>query len=138
MFTLVYVSSAVTPFSQSELATLLEKSRANNASLGITGMLLYKDGNFMQVLEGEEEQVMALNAKIIRDSRHRGVMILLKEHQPHRTFADWSMAFRDLGADDVKRLPGFNEFLNLDLTDRSFAADPSRAKKLLLTFRRSM
>jgi hypothetical protein len=53
MFSIVYVSSALKPFSKTDLLTLLEKSRENNTSLGISGMLLYKDGNFMQVLEGE-------------------------------------------------------------------------------------
>jgi hypothetical protein len=138
MFTLVYVSSAVTPFSQDQLAELLAQSRANNESLGISGMLLYKDGNFMQVLEGDERQVLALSAKIAKDPRHRGVMVLLKEHQPQRAFAEWSMAFRDLNADDSQRVPGFNEFMNANLTDRAFADDPSRAQRLLLTFRRSM
>ncbi len=138
MFTLVYVSTAVTPFDQKELADLLARSRANNDSLGITGMLLYKDGNFMQALEGEEAQVLALNAKIARDPRHRGMMVLLKEHQPQRSFAEWSMAFRDLNSSDAQRVPGFNEFMNANLTDRAFADDPSRAQRLLLTFRRSM
>ena len=138
MFTLVYVSSAVKPFGQDELADLLARSRANNESLGISGMLLYKDGNFMQVLEGEEQRVLALSAKIAKDPRHHGVMVLLKEHQPQRAFAEWSMAFRDLNSEDSKRVPGFNEFMNKNLTDRAFADDPSRAQRLLLTFRRSM
>lgn len=138
MYTLVYVSSAVNPLTQAELAGLLAKSRANNESLGISGMLLYKDGNFMQVLEGEEKQVLALSAKISRDPRHHGLMVLLKEHQPERTFSEWSMAFRDLNSEEVKRLPGFSEFLNVSLTDRTFFDDPSRAQRLLLTFRQSM
>ena len=119
MFTLVYVSSAVSPFSKSELADLLARSRANNESLGISGMLLYKDGNFMQVLEGEEKQVLALNAKISKDPRHHGMMVLLREHRTERTFSECSMAFRDLNSDEVKRLPGFNEFMN-NLTAPAF------------------
>ncbi len=63
MFSLTYVSSAVRPFAEDELADLLAVSRQNNARLGITGMLLYKDGNFMQVLEGEEAEVRTLYEK---------------------------------------------------------------------------
>jgi Sensors of blue-light using FAD. len=48
MFFLVYVSSATRPFSREDLRVLLETCRKNNAELGVTGMLLYKDGNFMQ------------------------------------------------------------------------------------------
>lgn len=138
MYTLVYVSSAVNPFTKAELANLLTKSRANNESLGISGMLLYKDGNFMQVLEGEEKHVLALSAKISRDPRHHGLMVLLKEHQPQRTFSEWSMAFRDLNSAEVQRLPGYSEFMNVSLTDRTFCEDPSRAQRLLLTFKKSM
>ena len=60
MFHLVYVSSAVRPFSKSELVELLNVTRDNNSRLGVTGMLLYRDGNFMQVLEGGEPVVRAL------------------------------------------------------------------------------
>jgi len=49
---LVYVSSATELFSDTQLENLLLRSRQNNSTLGITGMLLYKDGNFMQCLEG--------------------------------------------------------------------------------------
>jgi len=72
MFSLIYVSSAVTEFSKSELVDLLESCHANNANLGVTGMLLYKDGNFMQALEGNEDVVRGLHAKIALDPRHRG------------------------------------------------------------------
>jgi hypothetical protein len=53
MIYLVYVSSAVKPFLSSELVDLLSKSHVYNTEVGITGMLLYKDGNFMQTIEGE-------------------------------------------------------------------------------------
>lgn len=71
MFFLVYVSSAVRPFSRSDLEDLPATSRDNNAELGITGMLLYRDDNFMQILEGEEGPVRALYDKIGNDPRHR-------------------------------------------------------------------
>ena len=60
MFHLVYASSALQPFTKPELQALLEQARQKNAKLGVTGMLLYKDGNFMQVLEGEKETVRKL------------------------------------------------------------------------------
>ena len=81
MFFLIYASSAVKPFLQSELFELLEICRENNTRLGITGMLLYKDGNFMQLLEGEETPVRRLYEKIGSDSRHRGEITLLQGFQ---------------------------------------------------------
>ncbi len=138
MYFLTYVSSAVTPFSRTELADLLAKSNENNARLGISGMLLYKDGNMMQVLEGEEQDVRALYAKIGRDPRHHGLIILLQGKLAAREFAGWSMAFRDLSGPDVVSTPGYSEFLNTPLTGAEFSSDPTRSQRLLTTFKRTM
>jgi hypothetical protein len=138
LFFLVYVSSAVRPFSRPDLEDLLATSRKNNAELGITGMLLYKDGNFMQVLEGEEEPVRALYDKIGDDPRHRGEITLREGFAEGRQFPDWSMGFRDLESREVRDTPGYSEFLNTPLTGREFSEDPTRAQKLLLTFKKTM
>lgn len=138
MFFLVYVSSAVRPLSRSELEDLLATSRDNNARAGITGMLLYKDGNFMQVLEGEEGAVRALYDKIGDDPRHRGEITLREGLTEERQLADWSMGFGDLQSPEARAIPGFSEFLNTPLTGREFSEDPTRAQKLLLTFKKTM
>jgi hypothetical protein len=138
MFSLVYVSSAVTPFSPSELRDLLATCHENNVKLGISGMLLYKDGNFMQVLEGEEERVRTLYATIGLDPRHRGLLTLTQGPLAERQFPDWSMGFRDLSAPDARSVPGYSQFLNTPLTSAEFSSDPSRAKRLLTTFKQSM
>ena len=138
MIYVVYISSAVKQFSPPELAELLAKSRVNNARSGLTGMLLYKDGNFMQVLEGEAAAVGALEAKIAADPRHRGMITLLRGELLTRDFSDWSMALRDLNSAEVRAQPGFSEFLNVPLTSAAFVGNPSRAQKLLLSFKKSM
>ena len=138
MFFLVYVSSALKPFSKEDLVTLLEKSRKNNSSLGVSGMLLYKDGNFLQVLEGEEEHVKTLYAKIAKDPRHKGVLTILQGPSTDRDFPDWSMGFRDLASPEVSEIPGFSHFLDTPLTKAGFSSQPSRAKKLLLLFKKNM
>lgn len=138
MFFLVYVSSAVRPFSRADLEDLLATSRDNNARAGITGMLLYKEGNFMQVLEGEEGPVRALYDKIGDDPRHRGEIVLRQGFTEERQFPDWSMGFRDLQSPEARAIPGYSEFLNTPLTGREFSEDPTRAQKLLLTFKKTM
>jgi Sensors of blue-light using FAD len=138
MYFLVYVSSAVQPFSPAELTDLLTKSRVNNTRLGITGMLLYKDGNFMQVLEGEELVIRSLHTHIACDPRHRGLITLLQGSRTERQFPDWSMGFRDLNASEVRSTPGYSEFLNTALTGNEFTTDPTRCQKLLLTFKQKM
>lgn len=138
MFSLVYVSSAVKPFPHAQLLELLARSRAHNAQLGVSGMLLYKCGNFMQALEGEESVVRGLLATISADVRHRGVLVLLQQQKDERDFAEWSMGFRDLDSPEARAIPAYCEFMNIDLRDECFFSDPSNAQKLLLSFKQAM
>lgn len=138
LFSLTYVSSAVVPFSRAELLALLERCRERNAREAITGLLLYKEGNFMQVLEGPEGAVRALHAKIGRDGRHRGMITVLQTPLAKRQFDGWTMAFRDLDDPAVRMVPGYSEFLNAALSGEEFAGQPSRCQKLLLAFKTRM
>jgi hypothetical protein len=135
MFSLIYTSSALTPFRPRELRALLEKCIENNRRRDITGMLLYKDGDFMQVLEGAEATVLAAHDTIARDPRHRGLVTLWQGESPGRQFADWSMGFKDLGA-DIDNPVGYSELLNVPLTDEVFKSKPTKAHQLLLMFAR--
>lgn len=89
---IVYVSHAVTHLDDAALETILDTSRRNNARDGITGALLHRDGSFMQCLEGEESDVRRAYARIERDPRHAGLMVLLDEPIDERAFPTWSMA----------------------------------------------
>jgi hypothetical protein len=132
---LVYVSAATRPFSKPELVELLAKARAKNTRLGLTGMLLYKGGDFMQVLEGEEAVVRALFDTIGADPRHGHVMTLLDGPIAERQFQDWSMGFRNLEDDDVRGMPGFSEFMNRTFLDAKYRDNPGEAQALLAMFR---
>lgn len=138
MYFLIYSSSAAVAFSREQLVDLLAASQRNNAAVGVTGLLLYKGGSFMQVLEGDEQQVMRVHSKIESDPRHHQLLTLLKGHQADRQFAEWSMGFRDLSDSEFAKVAGYSEFLNTPLTGSEFSADPSRAQKLLLTFKEIM
>jgi hypothetical protein len=135
MFFLVYLSAAVTWFSSRELRDMLVTCRANNLRDGITGMLLYKDGNFMQVLEGDEGAVNALHQRINADLRHRGLVVIDSGHSPAREFGSWSMAFTDLSANTATMPEGYSEFMDTPLTEPSFIHKPDHCRKLLQMFR---
>jgi hypothetical protein len=92
----------------------------------------------MQALEGEESVVRDVHKKIGADMRHRGLLVLLQRHQQERDFVAWSMGFRNLNSVKSQSLPGYSEFMNLDLMDAHFFSDPSNAQKLLLTFKQAM
>jgi hypothetical protein len=135
MLSVVYVSTAAVPFSEEALSALLERSQANNARLGLTGILLYKDGQFMQALEGEEDTVRGLYAVIAADPRHGGVRTLLEEQVPVRQFPDWTMGFRLLTDDAVRQIPGYNTFFDAPPGTAATWATAARAKWLLEWFR---
>lgn len=100
MHQLLYVSSAARKMSDQELATILQAARRNNARDGITGLLLHIDGNFLQILEGDERKVEATFERISNDPRHRGVAMLLRREVEARTFQDWSMGFERIRSSD--------------------------------------
>ena len=102
MHRVVYISSAPVPWSPEDLADLLAVSRRNNAAAGITGMLLYHEQSFLQVLEGEEPALSACFDRIARDPRHRNLIVMWRGAAAERIFANWQMGFArmcDLVAD---------------------------------------
>lgn len=135
LYHIVYVSSASHLFSKQELLDLLEKAREKNHRLGITGLLLYRDGDFIQLLEGEKDAVETLFATISTDPRHSQTMVLLEEPTDQRLFDDWSMGFRDLSDPDVQATSGFSQYMNTRLVADSFADDPSGCLELMALFR---
>ena len=77
IYQLIYVSAATRPHSREDLISLLEVSRRNNERDFLTGMLLYKDESFMQLLEGPREAVFATLGRIERDPSHTGIIRLI-------------------------------------------------------------
>jgi len=92
MISNTYVSSAVLQFRESTLQDLVEQCQADNKRLGVTGVLVYSDGNFMQVIEGPDLVTHALYDQIKRDNRHRDVTSINTQPLEVREFQDWSMA----------------------------------------------
>lgn len=112
LISLTYLSTATVPLEQGELLALLEHSRVRNRTAGLTGMLLYADGHFIQTLEGPAVAVDAAYGRIERDGRHRDVIVALRDEVTARRFDGWSMGFDGLDATTASRMPGFNAFLD--------------------------
>ncbi len=135
LFHLIYVSTAVDELDDEGLIDLLTTSRRNNVRDHITGMLLYRGGHFMQVIEGEYLHVMSLFDRIKSDRRHRNVDILRADHIQTRDFSDWSMGFECLDDFDPGTLSGFTDFLDHDFRSGFFAGDEDTAYAMLAAFR---
>ena len=99
LYTLVYVSYAKEDLDAEDLDRLWKSSFKSNKSLGITGMLVYLNKRFLQVLEGDRKKVEKLFARIQKDRRHEGVMLLLDGPLEKRNFEDWAMGFCHLNSD---------------------------------------
>lgn len=104
---LLYASSAPRKFGDTELADLLALSRRNNEAAGISGMLLYADGNFIQYIEGPAEKVKGLYGRIALDPRHRNLAVLVEGDTDRRRFPDWSMGYRSLDRENSAALGRF-------------------------------
>ena len=88
---LVYAIRAVASVDQLELVAILKKSKANNPGLGITGVLCFSEGIFLQVLEGGRSAVNQLYNRIAADPRHTQVELMTYEEVGERRFAGWTM-----------------------------------------------
>jgi hypothetical protein len=110
MIQTAYVSRAAKALTQESLLSLLQQCLANNEASGVTGMLLYGNDTFLQVLEGEEAVLDALIPKIQDDPRHSKVHFLYRKPIEQRQYLDWSMGFKRVSAEglaDGKALPTF-------------------------------
>lgn len=96
MHQLLYVSGAKPGIGKTDIAEILATARANNARIGVTGVLLHADDTFLQILEGAKADVRNLYQRIALDRRHRNVMLLMEHDASERAFGSWSMGFQSL------------------------------------------
>ena len=123
MYYLVYTSYTHHHMPEDELKSLLKTSVKNNKKLGITGLMLYSEKKFIQILEGEKEVVSGLFEKIKKDSRHDHVTLLIEGTIQQRNYPDWSMAFKSYSGSELMKVLGFEDieeyFETHPLTDES-------------------
>ncbi|TWT92494.1 BLUF domain-containing protein [Neorhodopirellula pilleata] len=135
---LIYASAASDCFDESTLDFLLARSRTNNARRGLTGILLYHDRSFFQVLEGPADAVGELFGAIQRDPRHTNSIVLADDIVDQRNFGQWQMGFsRDLA--EIACLEGFVDFFDGHQPASRFVdlqGDTQRVRHILDSFRR--
>jgi len=107
LYYIIYLSSAKSLYTNSDLTDILKTSRLNNASKNITGLLLYHEGSILQVLEGDKEVVMDLYSKIEKDERHYKIQKMVTGTSEERNFPEWSMGFKSVTDVEWKELAGY-------------------------------
>jgi hypothetical protein len=128
----IYASRAKVTMREAEIQALLESARRNNLARGITGMLLYIEGSFFQVLEGDATSVDRTYETIAGDTRHDRVTQIIREPIAQRSFGEWSMGFETVARVDVQRFVGANDFFGSAVCLEKI--NPGRARKLLVAF----
>jgi len=134
---LIYVSELVNN-DETQIPAIMASSVRHNAEDGITGMLLYSQGNFLQVLEGERNKVDATYARIAQDLRHRNTVMLTEEPVDERYFPDWSMGYRQLEPELATQIPQYAPFFQFGFDAQAFQAKPGVALEMLELFSRGM
>ena len=92
MQALVYTSRATLPVTDRAIDRILRDARVNNPALGLTGMLLWSERSFAQLLEGPISGLDEMLRRLVADKRHENVRVLSRWEAEARLFRDWSMA----------------------------------------------
>ena len=129
MYRLIYLSTSKN-LNDSDLTNLLVKSQKSNRLNNISGILLHKNGEFIQVLEGEKKAVLDLFDIIEKDNRHKNVIAFDKKEIDERYFSGYFMAFDQQHfekSNDFEALRDFNH-------DKIIKSDKDAVLKFLKTF----
>jgi len=129
----IYSSAAKAEVSAARLTSLLESCRRNNSAIAVTGILLYGQGSFFQVLEGDRPVVDALFTKIAADKRHTRANKLIEEPVAQRAFDAWTMGYPAMTAKELAQIDGLNDFFSRGTSYTDIGE--GRAKTLLAAFK---
>ena len=105
---IVYTSQATEHLNKRSLLDLMHTSRAYNTIDEISGVLMHKNGYFLQIIEGQSDVVDNLFARLLSDTRHNKVNMILDSSVDSRLFPNWSMGCADFDDPELSMIPGIN------------------------------
>ena len=132
-FQIMYSSQAKEPMTVADLEKILTDARAGNEARGVTGALVYVDGVFFQILEGEEAVVRNLMAHIASDTRHQSVKVFYEAQVDVRAFESWSMAYLAPTAQEMSTWAGLPGAATVEDVLADVNRDPHRVPRALIT-----
>ena len=131
-YQIMYSSQATEPMTVTDLEKILADARAGNEARNVTGALVYVDGVFFQILEGEEAVVRNLMANIASDTRHQSVKIFHEAQVDVRAFESWSMAYLAPTAQEVSTWAGLPAATTVEEVLAEVNRDPDRVPRALI------
>ena len=132
---LIYTSLATREMNEKDLTELLEQSREKNARLNITGLLVYGNREFVQLLEGKKSDIFSLYETIVKDDRHQQVKLLWDGEIEKKSFTDWSMEFLNIKDIDYSKLKGYSGFLQDGVSSLHLTDNKTTGRRLLTGLR---
>ncbi len=83
-YAISYFSTQIKNLDPSEVVAILHETERRNDQLGINGLLVYSEGNFFEVIEGEQERILDLYQSICKDPRHKDINLIFNKevHKP--------------------------------------------------------
>lgn len=130
---LLYASHSTKPVTAEVIESILEQSRKHNPQLGVTGILCQSGDTYMQVLEGGRTAVNLLYNDIVRDERHKNVVLLHYEEVAQRKFPGWTMGQVNLAKVNPSTLLKYSETTVLDPYAMSGTASLALLEELIAT-----
>ena len=137
MRSVVYASRALQPFGDAELLALLHSARVRNEGFGVTGMLVYAVGSFLQLFEGEDDAVEVIWDRIRMDARHTDLRVIQDGAVQVRQFGEWSMGFEHPDQQRLEEtLPGYRAGSVYPFVDSQLVSTADTASTLLELYSR--
>lgn len=130
-YEILYSSVATSHLERSELIDIAEISQRNNIELGVSGMLIYNNREFLQLLEGPREKVVSLMNKISEDPRHASIRIIWQHDIENKGFEKWDMGFVDMDDNDELLTGEYDQYTNESFAKISESEYATTGKSLL-------
>ncbi len=127
----MYSSQATKPMTMADLENILADARAGNMARNVTGALVYVDGVFFQLLEGEKDVVRNLMSSIANDGRHQSVKVFHEVEVDKRAFESWSMAYLGPTTAQMSTWAGLPATTTVGELLADVSRDPGRVPRML-------
>ncbi len=131
-YQIMYSSQATKPMAVADLERILADARSGNQARNVTGALVYVDGVFFQILEGDKDAVRALMESIARDSRHHSVKVFHETEVGERAFESWRMAYLCPTAEQLSLWAGLPGTASVEDLLADVSRDPQRVPRILV------
>lgn len=129
----IYSSKAAEPMSAASLQKILDDARTGNEARDITGALVYADGVFLQILEGEKGIVRYVMENIERDTRHHSVKIFFEADVEARAFESFRMAYLTPSTEEMSDWAGLEGTATIDSILAHVHQDMDRMPRILVS-----